>query len=382
MIPYGKHDIIQEDIDAVVEVLKHKFLTQGDTVPVFEQALCDYTGAKYCVAVNSGTSGLHVACLAAGIGPGDLVWTSPNSFVASANCARYCGADIDFVDIDPHTHNMCLSALAEKMARAEASGRLPKALVVVHFAGLSCDMQAIKQIVAPYGVVIIEDAAHALGGRYRAMPVGSCQYSDFCVLSFHPVKSITTAEGGAVLCNDPGYAQQVLLFAKHGVTRQPDLLTESHGPWYYQQHELGFNYRLSDIHAALGLSQLKRLDDFVQQRRKLAHRYHDSMSQLPLQLPEPSMQSNDESAWHLYMVVLQKHDRAKVFEQLKQAGIGVNVHYIPIHLQPYYRSLGFDAGQFPNAEQFYWNAITLPLYPSLTLEQQDRVIKSLSEALQ
>lgn len=381
MIPYGKHQVVDADIAAVVDVLENQFLTQGQMVPAFEQALCDYTQASYCTAVNSGTSGLHVACLALNVGPGDCVWTSPNSFVASANCALYCGADVDFVDINPITRNLDTDKLANKFANAEREGKLPKALVVVHFAGLSCDMAMISALAEQYGVKVIEDAAHGLGGFYQRLPIGSCKYSDVAVLSFHPVKSITTAEGGAVTTNDLTLAERIVLFAKHGVTRDPKKLTEQQGPWYYQQQELGFNYRLSDIHAALGLSQLKRLDAFIMARRTLAHRYHEAFSDLPVQLPIPSELATDSSAWHLYMIEILRGDRKILFEQLHSKGVGVNVHYIPIHLQPYYKNLGFRAGQFPSAERFYQRALTLPLFPDLTTEQQDYVISAVKEVL-
>lgn len=381
MIPYGKHQVVDADIAAVVDVLENQFLTQGQMVPAFEQALCDYTQASYCTAVNSGTSGLHVACLALNVGPGDCVWTSPNSFVASANCALYCGADVDFVDINPLTRNLDTDKLATKLANAEREGKLPKALVVVHFAGLSCDMATISALAEQYGVKVIEDAAHGLGGFYQQLPIGSCKYSDVAVLSFHPVKSITTAEGGAVTTNDLTLAERIVLFAKHGVTRDPKKLTEQQGPWYYQQQELGFNYRLSDIHAALGLSQLKRLDAFITARRTLAHRYHEAFSDLPVQLPIPSGLATDSSAWHLYMIEILRGDRKILFEQLHSKGVGVNVHYIPIHLQPYYKNLGFRAGQFPSAERFYQRALTLPLFPDLTTEQQDYVISAVKEVL-
>jgi UDP-4-amino-4,6-dideoxy-N-acetyl-beta-L-altrosamine transaminase len=380
MIPYGKHSIIQADIDAVVDVLENRFLTQGETVPAFEQALCDYTGASYSVAVNSGTSGLHVSCLACGVGPGDIVWTVPNSFVASANCAKYCGADIDFVDIDPITRNISLQALEVKLSEASAVNQLPKALIVVHFAGLSCDMATIAELIKPYAVILIEDAAHGLGGHYLGHKIGSCHYSDMAVLSFHPVKSITTAEGGAVMTNNPKFAENITLFAKHGVTRDPKKLTEQHGPWYYQQHVLGFNYRLSDLQAALGLTQLARIDDFIQRRNSLALRYQRKLAGLSLQLP--TNVNNSQSAWHLFMIELLASDRARVFDLLKAKGVGVNVHYIPIHLQPFYQQLGFAVGDYPNAEKFYHRAITLPLYPDLGEHQQDLVIDALHEVIQ
>jgi UDP-4-amino-4,6-dideoxy-N-acetyl-beta-L-altrosamine transaminase len=380
MIPYGLHTIDDADVESVIDVLRNQFLTQGTVVPKFEQALCDYTGVKYAVAVNSATSGLHIACLAAGIGQGDMVWTVPNSFVASANCARFCGADVDFVDINPATHNIDVTALAEKLLLAAKQNKLPKALIVVHFAGLSCDMQTIHKLTSTYNIVLIEDAAHALGGDYLGRKIGCCQYSDMTVLSFHPVKSITTAEGGAVLTNHSALLTKLQLFAKHGVTRDPALMQgQSDGPWYYQQVELGYNYRLSDLHAALGITQLQKLDQFVAKRRLLAQQYKQRLAALPLILPcEDSYQY---SAWHLYMVELKLHDRLKTYERLHQLGVGVNVHYIPIHLQPYYQALGFNAGDFPVAEHFYQHALTLPLFPSMTQEQQNKVITVLHEVL-
>jgi UDP-4-amino-4,6-dideoxy-N-acetyl-beta-L-altrosamine transaminase len=377
MLPYGKHSINADDVDAVVDVLQHKFLTQGDTVPQFEQALCDYTGSQYCVAVNSGTSGLHIACLAAGVEAGDRVWTVPNSFVASANCALYCGAEIDFVDIDPVTRNIDVNQLHHKLLHAE---QLPKALIVVHFAGSSCDMQAIQRLTQKYNICLIEDAAHGLGGQHLGHKIGSCQFSDMTVLSFHPVKSITSAEGGAVTTLSAELNQRLTLFSKHGVTRDPDLMVgQNHGPWYYQQIALGYNYRLSDLHGALGLSQLKRLDAFIAKRRLLVARYHQALQALPLKLPD--IQALDDSAWHLYMIELTQHDRAKVFAQLKEREIGVNVHYIPIHLQPFYADMGFEQGDFPKAEAFYANALTLPLFVDMSEAQQDEVIKALTEIL-
>lgn len=380
MIPYGKHQVDDEDIAAVVDVLCNKFLTQGQLVPEFEHRLSEYAGSGYAVSVNSATSGLHIACLAAGVGQGDLVWTSPNSFVASANCARYCGADIDFVDIDPHTRNISVIALQDKLISAKAEKRLPKAIVLVHFAGLSCDMQTIRRLTQPLGITLIEDAAHAFGGTYQGKKIGCCEYSDMSVLSFHPVKSMTTAEGGAVLCNDKSLYEKLQLFAKHGITREQHQMSEqSHGPWYYQQIELGYNYRLSDLHAALGISQLKKLDDFIAKRSSLAQRYSQEFSALPLTLPPKAAYSG--SAWHLYMVEVQNHSRRTVYEALQNKGIGVNVHYIPIHLQPYYRNLGFAEGNFPCAETFYQNAITLPLFPGLTADDQNNVINAVKEVL-
>jgi UDP-4-amino-4,6-dideoxy-N-acetyl-beta-L-altrosamine transaminase len=381
MIPYGKHLVDEQDIDAVVDVLRNQFLTQGAIVPQFEQALCDYTGCQYATAVNSATSGLHVACLAVGVGQGDIVWTVPNSFVASANCALYCGADIDFVDIDVATRNIDVNALTNKLVNASKSNSLPKVLIVVHFSGLSCDMQVIHALTQKYGIALVEDAAHALGGSYKHQKVGSCQYSDMAVLSFHPVKSITSAEGGAVLTNSKAYDDRIKLFGKHGVTRDvKQMETESHGPWYYQQMELGYNYRLSDLHAALGLSQLRKLDAFILRRTELALHYQKMLTDLPLKLPV--FRDYSKSAWHLYMVELTQHDRKSVFEQLHAKGVGVNVHYIPIHLHPFYQKMGFKQGDFPGAEFFYNNALTLPLFPSLSDQQQNTVIDVLHEILQ
>jgi UDP-4-amino-4,6-dideoxy-N-acetyl-beta-L-altrosamine transaminase len=355
-------------------------LTQGSIVPKFEQALCEYTGCQYATAVNSATSGLHVACLAAGVGQGDIVWTVPNSFVASANCALYCGANIDFVDIDVSTRNIDIDALTNKLTQAAQSNSLPKVLIVVHFSGLSCDMQIIHALTQQYAIVLIEDAAHALGGSYQHQKVGSCQYSEMSVLSFHPVKSITSAEGGAVLSNSKSYNDKVKLFAKHGVTRNVEqMVSQSHGPWYYQQVELGYNYRLSDLHAALGLSQLSKIDKFILRRTELALNYQKMLIDLPLKLPVFDVDS--QSAWHIYMVELTQHDRKVIFEQLHAKGVGVNVHYIPIHLHPYYQQLGFKQGDFPIAENFYSNALTLPLFPSLSDEQQNTVIDILHETL-
>jgi UDP-4-amino-4,6-dideoxy-N-acetyl-beta-L-altrosamine transaminase len=381
MIPYGKHLLDEQDIDAVVDVLRNQFLTQGAIIPQFEQALCDYTGCQFATAVNSATSGLHVACLAAGVGQDDIVWTVPNSFVASANCALYCGANIDFVDIDAVTLNIDIDALTNKISQAAESNSLPKALIVVHFSGISCDMQVIHALTQKYAIALIEDAAHALGGSYQQQKVGSCQYSDMSVLSFHPVKSITSAEGGAVLTNNKIYDDKITLFAKHGVTRDVEqMVTESHGPWYYQQVALGYNYRMSDLHAALGLSQLSKLDSFIFRRTELALKYQKKLINLPLKLPAFSDSSN--SAWHLYMVELIQHDRKSVYEQLHAKGVGVNVHYIPIHLHPYYKQLGFKEGDFPIAENFYNNALTLPLFPGLSDEEQNIVIDVLHEILQ
>lgn len=380
MIPYGKHTLLEQDIDAVVDVLKNQFLTQGSQVPLFEQELCRYTGAQSAVAVNSGTSGLHIACLAAGVTAGDTVWTVPISFAASANCARYCGASVDFVDIDPHTRNLNVSALVDKLHLAAAEHTLPKVIVVVHFTGSSNDMAAIAAITEPFKITLIEDAAHALGASDpQGHKVGACKYSAMTVLSFHPVKSITSAEGGAVLTNDDELAALLRRYASHGITREPGMLGDEHAdePWFYAQFELGYNYRLSDLHAALGRSQLAHIDEFIARRRALAENYHQALADLPLILPQPDA----NGAWHLYMVELTAHDRTDVFNALRARGIGVNVHYIPIHWHPYYQQLGFKRGQFPQSEAYYNRALTLPLYPGLSADNQNEVIQQLKEVL-
>lgn len=384
MINYGKHSINQNDIDAVVDVLQNHFLTQGSKVPEFEAALCEYTTAKYCTAVNSGTSGLHVACMALGVGQGDVVWTSPNSFAASANCARYCGASVDFVDIDRSTRNISVELLAQKLKQAKQSNCLPKVLVVVHFSGEPCSMQEIHALCAKHNVAIIEDAAHALGAYYQASPIGSCEYSDITVLSFHPVKSITTAEGGAILTNQSALAEKCVLYAKHGITRNTELMQQEYaddqqGAWYYQQLVLGYNYRLSDLQAALGISQLSRINEFMAQRQRLAKRYLHLLKDLPINLPQ--VNDADNASWHLFMIELVQGQRKQVFEQLHELGIAANVHYIPIHLHPYYQQLGFKKGDFPESEAFYNNAITLPLYVGLEDCQQDYIIDSLHKIL-
>lgn len=384
MIPYARQSIVTEDVQAVCEVLKADFLTQGPRVPAFEAAVAEYVGARFAVAVSSGAAALHLACLAAGLGEGDWLWTTPNTFVASANCGRYCGAGVDFVDVDPKTYNLSVVALAEKLDKAKASGRLPKVVVPVHFSGQSCDMAAIRELTAPYGITVIEDAAHALGGQYRNTPVGSGAWSDMTILSFHPVKHITTGEGGMVLTNDPALYQKLQWLRSNGVTRDPDQLHgESHGPWYYEQVGLGYNYRMSDLQAALGLSQLQRLDAFVARRRALAERYDALLEGLPL--VRPYQAPWQASAWHLYVIKLSLDaltwTRRQVFEALRAAGIGVNVHYIPVHTQPYYRQLGFAWGDFPVAEAYYQRAITLPLYPELTDAQQDTVVQVLCDVL-
>ena len=383
MIPYGKQDIKQSDIDAVVEVLGSDFLTQGPKVPAFEKILEDYVGAVHAVAVNSATSALHIACLALDIGKGDLVWTSPNTFVASANCALYCGADVDFVDIDFQTNNMSIDALREKLENARSLGRLPKVVIPVHMGGQSCDMKAIFALSQEYGFRIIEDASHAIGGRYEGRRVGSCEYSDIAVFSFHPVKIITTAEGGAALTNDKEIYDKLILLRSHGITRDPSQMTRSpEGGWYYEQLSLGFNYRMTELQAALGCSQMSRINDFVSKRNALAKNYNEQFSKLPIILPVAPR--GIYSSYHLYIIKLKDSasiNRGKLFEQLRDSGIGVNVHYIPVHLQPFYQSLGFSMGDFPVAECYYSKAISVPLHPGLSKVEQGYVIKTIKELI-
>ena len=381
MIPYGRQSISEEDIQAVVDTLKSEFLTQGPAVPAFEQALASYCNVPFAVAVNSATSALHIACLALDVKAGDRVWTSPISFVASANCALYCGATVDFVDVEPDTGLMSVRALAAKLQQAAANNTLPKVLIPVHLAGHSCAMQQIATLCRPYGIRIIEDASHSVGGSYLQQKIGSCQFSDVTVFSFHPVKIITTAEGGMALTKDLTLAARMQLLRSHGITRNPNDMTEvSHGPWYYQQVELGLNYRMTDLQAALGLSQLNKLDAFVAKRLEAVARYRNLLQNLPLDLPEEC--PSGQSAWHLYIIRLHDENRRlAVFEALRSAGIGVNVHYIPIHTQPYYQQLGFQWGDFPHAEAFYSKIISLPLYADLTAEQQQQVASALNLAI-
>ncbi len=385
MIPYGRQDINADDIRAVVEVLQSDHLTQGPAVPAFEKAVAGFCGAKYGVAVNSATSALHIACLALGVGPGDMVWTSPITFVASANCALFCGASVDFVDIDPDTYNLSVAALALKLEAAEKAGRLPKVVIPVHLCGQSCDMAAIHALGQRYGFRIIEDASHAIGGKYQGMPVGGCRFSDVTVFSFHPVKIITTGEGGMAVTNDPQLASVMSRLRSHGITRDECEMTHApDGPWYYQQLELGFNYRMTDIQAALGLSQMRRLGEFVERRALIAQRYDEMLAGLPLTIPR---RRNDvSSAWHLYVVrlclVRCRMSHAESFRALRDAGIGVNLHYIPVYLQPHYRNLGFQAGHCPEAELYYSGAISLPMFAGLAEDQQDRVCRTLKSILE
>lgn len=383
-IPYGRQDINADDIKAVTDILTSDWLTQGPSVEEFEKKVAQYCGARYAVAVNSATSALHIACLAADLQPGEWLWTSPNTFVASANCGLYCGANVDFVDIDSKTYNLSASVLEQKLHTAKAAGKLPKVIIPVHFSGQSCDMEAIAVLARQYGCTIIEDASHAIGGTYKATRIGSCAYSDMTVLSFHPVKIITTGEGGMILTNRQDLYEKLVRLRSHGITRNPEQMEgESQGPWYYQQIDLGYNYRITDIQAALGISQMNRIDEFVSNRRILADRYSQKLRNLPLQLPYQEEKGN--SAWHLYVIKLNKSYKTKtrrqVFEELRAKGLGVNVHYIPVHTQPYYKQLGFKQGDFPQAEEYYEGAISIPMYSSLTLEEQDYVIDAITEVL-
>ncbi|WP_091189855.1 UDP-4-amino-4,6-dideoxy-N-acetyl-beta-L-altrosamine transaminase [Formivibrio citricus] len=380
-IPYGHQSIDDADIAAVEAVLRSDWLTQGPAIARFEAAVAARCGARYAVAVCNATAALHIACLAMGIKPGDRVWTSPNTFVASANCARYCGAVIDFVDIDPDTLNLSVDKLAKKLAEAERAGRLPQLLIPVHFAGQSCDMANIRQLADRYGFRLLEDASHAIGGSYRGLPVGACSFSDAAVFSFHPVKIITTGEGGMVVTNDEKLYRQLLLLRSHGITRDPDLMEgENEGAWYYQQVALGFNYRMTDMQAALGESQMIRLDGFVARRRELVARYQKAFADAPIQLQ--SVIESTDPAWHLFIIqTLRPEQRRPLFNALRAAGIGVNVHYIPVHTQPDFGRLGFRRGDFPYAEDYYERAISLPLYAGLSDEDQDYVIEQVLKGL-
>ena len=385
MIPYGRQDIQDSDIKAVVEVLNSDFLTQGPAIPRFEACVKNHCGARHAVAVNSATSALHISMLALGVSSGDYVWTSPITFVASSNAALYCGAQVDFVDIDPCTYNMCANALEQKLAQAAQHNRLPKVVIPVHLTGQSCDMQAIHELSLKYGFKVVEDASHAIGGSYQALPIGNCAYSDITVFSFHPVKIITTAEGGVALTNDDSLATRLQLFRNHGITRDPNLMSHNmHGPWYYQQIELGYNYRITDIQAALGTSQMTRLDAYISRRHEIADRYNHELADLPLTLPYQAEYSC--SAYHLYVLRLKLDFIAplthrSVFENLRTRGILVNLHYIPVHTHPYYQNLGFQNGDFPQAEAYYSNAISIPMYAGLTAEDQSTVINALHRIL-
>lgn len=381
MIPYGRQDIQQADIDAILEVLGSDFLTQGPRVPEFEAKLAAHVGAKHGVATNSATSALHIACLALGLGKGDLLWTSPITFVASANVGLYCGADVDFVDINADTFNMCPQALATKLAAAKILGRLPKIVVPVALCGQSCDMASIRSLADKYGFKILEDASHAIGGRYQKAFMGNGSYADISVFSFHPVKIITTAEGGMAVTNDDALAQKMELLRSHGVTRNPNLMIgDNHGPWYYQQVDLGFNYRMTELQAALGNAQMDRLDSYVAARAARAAEFDRALADLPLDLPQ--QHPDTDSSWHLY--VIRVHDTAyhrSLFEALLADGIGVNLHYIPVHNQPYYQNLGFKDGDFPTAEAYYARAISIPLYATMTDKDHAEIVHVLRKYL-
>jgi UDP-4-amino-4,6-dideoxy-N-acetyl-beta-L-altrosamine transaminase len=385
MIPYARQDINQADIDAVVDVLRSDFLTQGPLVPVFEKTVANYYGTKHAVAVNSATSALHISCLALGVGMGDFVWTTPITFVASANCALYCGAGIDFVDIDPQTYNMSVVCLAEKLAQAEKTGKLPKVVIPVHLCGQPCDMAGIHSLGQRYGFKIIEDASHAIGGKYKNEPIGNCQYSDITVFSFHPVKIITTGEGGMALSNDEELVKRLRLFRSHGITSDATNIHPKFSDelWNYQQISLGFNYRMTDIQAALGLSQIQRIDEFVAKRRKLAMNYDEMLADLSILTPWQHPDSC--SSYHLYPIRLRLSKinltHRQVFEAMHAAGINVNLHYIPVYRQPYYEKMGFIKGYCPEAEQYFSEAISIPMFPSLMAAQQTHIIESLKSAL-
>jgi UDP-4-amino-4,6-dideoxy-N-acetyl-beta-L-altrosamine transaminase len=378
MIPYGRQNISDDDIAAVVEVLRSEWLTQGPGIASFEQSVADACHARHAVAVSNATAALHIACLSLDIGPGDLVWTSPNTFVASSNCVLYCGADIDFVDIDPQTLNISVERLAEKLAVARQEGRLPKVVIAVHFSGRSCEMQMIAALGKEYGFRIIEDASHAVGAQHQDVPVGACQYSDIAVFSFHPVKIITTGEGGMLTTNDAELARRLVRLRSHGIAQNSeDLVSQPLGPWEYQQIELGYNYRMTNLQAALGSSQLTRLPQFIERRRQLVKQYDSLLAELPILLPQPS----DESAWHLYPIRVHAARRLEVFAKMRAADIWVQVHYIPVHTQPYYQKLGFKAGDFPEAERYFSEAFSLPLFYDLTDQEQLIVVELLREAL-
>lgn len=385
MIPYGRQDISQDDIEAVVKVLRSDFLTQGPVVPAFEQAVADYCGAHHAVAVSSATSALHLACLALGVHKGDVVWTTPITFVASANCALYCGATVDFVDIDSCTYNLSVDRLAEKLAEAEKTDSLPKVVIPVHLCGQPCDMASIRALSERYGFKVIEDASHAIGGCYKGEPIGNCRYSDITVFSFHPVKIITTCEGGMALTNDTRLAKQLRLFRSHGITSEAADMSprEPEEIWNYQQIDLGFNYRMTDIHAALGLSQLRRIDQFVAKRRTLAKSYDVSLANLPV--VTPWQHPDSDSSYHLYPIRLKLGEIGKthrrVYESMRAAGILVNLHYIPVYRQPHYELMGFKRGYCQHAERYYADALSLPMYPGLTEVQQRSVLAALGNAI-
>jgi len=378
-IPYGRQDISGEDIQAVIDVLQSDFLTQGPCVPQFEKAIANYVGVKHALAVNSATSALHIACMALGVKEGDWLWTTPNTFVASANCARYCNANVSFVDIDPATYNMSVPALENKLRNAKAEGTLPKVVVPVAFAGQSCEMEEIHELSREYGFAIIEDASHAIGGKFQDEQIGNSKYADITILSFHPVKIITTAEGGMALTNNDELAEKLALLRSHGITRDADKMTkEAEGGWYYQQVDLGLNYRMTELQAALGVSQLNRIDEFVAARHRLAKRYDAQLAGVPVTLPHQA--ESGYSALHLYPIMVNDSAKRKpLFDYLREKGIGVNVHYIPVHTQPYYQQLGHKVGDYPVSEEYYSRAISIPMYSTLSEEDQDFVIKCIRE---
>lgn len=384
MIPYGRQEVTQEDVDAILDVLHSDFLTQGPKAPLFEDVVSKYCNASYAVSTNSATSALHLACLALNLSHGDWLWTTPITFVASANCGLYCGAQVDFVDIEPKTYNMSIESLRHKLIEAEINGKLPKIVIPVHFGGQSCDMQTIHALSKQYGFRVIEDASHAIGGKYKNANIGDCKYSDITVFSFHPVKIITTCEGGMAMTNNHKLSNKMRRLRSHGITRDTNEMTHSSdGPWYYEQIDLGFNYRMNDLQAALGISQMNRIDGYINKRQSIAAHYNEELSELPLSTPHED--ADNFSAYHLYVVRLKskllKKNHAQIFKSLRDEGIGVNLHYIPIHTQPYYKNLGFSEGNFPNAEQYYQEAISLPIYPTLDKDQQNSVIDYLKKIL-
>lgn len=380
-IPYGRQDINEDDVNVVLKTLKSDFITQGPMITKFENEVARKVGAKYCSAMNSATSALHVACMALGVKEGDMVWTSPITFVASANCALYCGAEVDFVDIDERTFNLCPKKLEHKLEKAKKLGKLPKVLIPVHMAGQSCDMEKIHSLSVKYGFKIIEDASHAIGGKYNQNNIGACEFSDICVFSFHPVKIVTTGEGGACLTNSEELIERINLFRSHGITRDKNLLQNKNddGPWYYEQQVLGYNYRITDIQAALGFSQLSRLEEYISKRHEIANTYFKKLKSLPIELPYQLEQTY--SAYHLFIIKVDPKLRKKVFNKMRNSNIGVNVHYIPVHTQPYYSELGFRKGDFPAAEAYYESCISIPMYPLLTDDEIDYVCSTLGDII-